>query len=73
MPRSSLARGLSSNGAENLVKASSLLDMVSILLKILGIWTDEMQLSPVFHGDCETEPTPKAPPWGQWEQRVIFM
>ena len=66
-------RPVSSNGAEYWVPASGFLDISSILLKSMGMWTRETWLSRELHGSCEAEPTLKAPSMGQKQQRAIFI
>src|SRR5262244_1666212 len=65
--------GLSSNGAENRVKASSLLDRLSILLKKRRIGTRGMQLPHGLPGRCEAAPAPKSPPRRHGEQCATFV
>ena len=55
-------RGLSSNGAENRVNASSLLDRLSILLNKKHIGTRVRQLPHVLQGHRLVEPARKSSP-----------
>jgi hypothetical protein len=65
--------GLSSNGAENRVNASSLLDRLSILLGKKHIGTRVMPLPHVLQGHRLAEPAPKSPPRRHGEQRATLM